>query len=94
MTSTITLREARIAIETILAGLPDTALPKPDKVEADPDGTVIAWFGGHGYHLGSARRGDGERIPGGTYRETGAWDAVVGEAVRRLDLAHETAGDA
>lgn len=91
-----TLREAREAIELILASLPASALPKPDKIEADVRGAQadptkrIAWFGGHGYHLGTFRRG-GALLPGGFYRESGAWDAIVGEAVRRLDLRQHAA---
>jgi hypothetical protein len=83
----ISLRDARDRIETFLAALPDSALPKPDRIERD-GGEVLAWFSSHGYHLGSSLRGE-ERNPGGVYRERGSWEAVVGEAVRRLDLAHE-----
>jgi len=81
----ITLIEARKAIETILAGLPDSALPLPDRIEEDERGKgPIAWFGGHGYHLTSATRG-ADRTPNPEgYRSSASWDALVGEACTRM----------
>lgn len=87
-TSAVTLKQARMVIEGILAVLPDKALPKPDKVETEADGVTVVWFGSHGHYLGSSRNGWGEHIPGGSYRLAGSYDALTAERVRRLDLKH------
>lgn len=77
------IREAQDAIKAILEQIPDEELPDFDRVEISRDGTPVAWWGGHGHHLGSAKQG-GKRRPL-NYREHGAWDAIEGEMVYRAD---------
>lgn len=74
-------------ITAAIEAIDDDQLPKPDGIE-ERDGRTIAWFGGTGYHLGSTRDGFGEHIPGGSHRNTAVWEALVHEALYRLDLAH------
>lgn len=85
----LTAEAAVAAIEGILAALPASELPKL-KREVEPDGTVLVWHGGSGWHLGSARRktmGVWERMPL-HYRERAARDCLALEAVYRADLKH------
>lgn len=84
------IKEARAAIEGILASIPDSELPPFDKVE-ERDGKTIVWWGGHGAHLGTATR-NGERDPL-NYRRTGSWDAVEGEMTHRADRKYLDNGD-
>lgn len=79
------------AIKAILAAIDDDELPAPSKLEQDGD-TTIAWFGGCGRHLGSARR-NGVLEPL-IYRDRGASEAIELEAVYRLDVKHQSIGGA
>lgn len=88
MLASTTVAEAQASIELLLARLPASALPTPDFLEREPDGHTMAWFSSYGYQLGTATT-NGVRNPGGNYRESAARHALVGEAVRRLDRAHE-----
>lgn len=85
------IREARAAIEEILASIPDKELPLFDKIELKADGTTCVWWGGHGRILGSAKR-NGERNPI-QYREGGSWDAIEGEMTYRADKRYLENGD-
>jgi hypothetical protein len=76
-------RQAAKLIAVILEAVDDDELPKP-KLEENGDGTTIAWFGGYGRNLGSAKDGWGERKPE-VHRTHGILDAMQGEAVYRLD---------
>ena len=76
------IKQARAAIEAILEAIPDSELPKFDKVE-HRDGTVIVWWGSQGSHLGTAKS-NGERDPL-TYRRRGSWDAIEMEMTYRAD---------
>lgn len=80
----MTREQAAAAIRAILAAVPDDELPKP-KIEKR-DGETIAWFGGLGRNLGSAKRG-GVRRPE-NYRDDAVRTAFENEATYRLDLAH------
>jgi len=77
------------AIKAILAAIDDDELPTPSKIQQDGD-TTIAWFGGYGRHLSSARR-NGVLEPL-IYRDGGAREAIELEAVYRLDLKHQSKG--
>lgn len=85
------IKEARAAIEEILASIPDSELPDFDRIEVDADGKTCAWWGGHGRYLGSAERGE-ERRPL-LYREGGTWDAIEGEMFYRADKRFLENGD-
>ena len=85
------IKEAQLAIEGILASIPDGELPAFDKEEIDPDGRITVWWGGRGLILGSARR-NGKRDPM-NYRRSGSWDAIEGEMAYRRDAAFLAAGD-
>lgn len=76
------IKEARTAIEAILAAIPDDELPEFDKVEVR-DGQIVVWWGSTGHHLGSAKRG-GERDPL-SYRRSGSWGAIEAEMTHRAD---------
>jgi hypothetical protein len=76
------IKEARDAIEAILAAIPDDELPDFDKVEID-DGRVLVWWGDCGHVLGSAKAG-GERDPL-SYRRNGSWGAIESEMTYRAD---------
>lgn len=89
------IKEARAAIEAILAAIDDDDLPEFDKVEIDPahnDGRPIVWWGSEGRHLGSSRTGTGERNPIG-YRKSGSWAAIQGEMTYRADARLLANGD-
>ena len=75
-------REAVIAIEEILKSIPDSELPKFDKVEME-DGLPIVWWASSGYHLGKTTR-NGKREPL-VYRQNAATDAIEGEMIYRAD---------
>jgi len=77
------ITEARTAIEAILEAIPDAELPDFDKVEIETDGSVIAWWGGSGRHLGSAKR-NGKRDPL-IYRRDGSRQAIQLEMTYRAD---------
>lgn len=77
------IKEAQVAIEAILAAIPDDELPEFDRVEIREDGRPLVWWGGSGQYLGSATRG-GERDPL-VYRRRGAWDAIQNEMTYRAD---------
>lgn len=84
------IKEARSAIEAILAAIPDEELPEFDKVEID--GTdVVVWWGGHGRVLGSAMQ-NGRRNPI-QYRENASWDAIQLEMTYRADRRFLENGD-
>lgn len=83
--------EARAAIEEILASIPDSALPKFDRLEVDENGKSCIWWGGHGRTLGSATTGD-KRSPI-NYRTSGSWDAIEGEMAYRADQRYLDNGD-
>lgn len=85
------IKQARAAIEAILAAIPDAELPNFDRIEHRPDGTTVAWLGGTGYHLGTAKRGDKRRPK--NYRERGSWDAIEGEMTYRADKRFLKGGD-
>lgn len=85
------VKQARAAIEAILDAVPDSALPKFDKVEVRDDGQTVVWWGSHGYHLGSATR-NGVRNPE-NYRDRASWEAIEHEAVRRADRRFLENGD-
>lgn len=88
----MTVKEARVAIEAILAAIPDDELPQFDRVEIDNDrGETVVWWGGQGRVLGSARRG-AERRPI-TYRESASWEAIQHEMTYRADLRFLENGD-
>lgn len=84
------IKQARAAIEAILAAIPDDEMPKFDKVE-QRDGDVIVWWGGCGHHLGSAMSA-GQREPN-IHRRSGSWDAIEGEMVARADRVFLDNGD-
>lgn len=86
------IKEARAAIEAILDAIPDSELPKFDKIEPDEKYGAVAWWGGHGYHLGSAKR-NGKRDPE-NYRRGASWSAIEQEMVYRADLKYLANGDA
>ncbi|SEE83388.1 hypothetical protein SAMN04489740_2717 [Arthrobacter alpinus] len=77
------------AIKAILAAVPDDELPKPSKIKKSAEGTPVVWFGGRGYHLGSAtssRNGGEKKRNPLNYRNHAVYDALIGETVTRLDL--------
>ena len=79
------LKDARSAIGAILASIDDAEMPTPTRSE-ESEGITVVWFGGLGYHLGSAKRG-GVRAPENYHRQ--AVDAAIEhEAVFRLDRKH------
>lgn len=84
------IKEARAAIEAILAAIPDEELPEFDSVEIDGD-DVVVWWGGQGRVLGSAKR-NGKRNPI-QYRESGSWDAIQMEMTYRVDRRFLENGD-
>lgn len=84
------IKEARDAIEAILAAIPDSELPAFDKVESR-DGKTIVWWGGKGHTLGSARNVYG-RDPL-IHRRSGSWDAIESEMTYRADLRYLNNGD-
>jgi hypothetical protein len=84
------IKEARDAIEAILASIPDDELPEFDKVEVRSD-EVLVWWGGQGRVLGSAKR-HGIRNPI-QYREGGSWDAIQMEMTYRADQRYLDNGD-
>lgn len=77
------VKEARAAIEAILAAIPDDKLPEFDRVEFDPDGMPLVWWGGVGRHLGSATS-KGKRDPL-AYRRSASWSAIELEMTYRAD---------
>ena len=83
-------KEAHKAIQEILNSIPDSELPK-FKVKTE-DGRTCLWLGGMGRYLGSAKDGKGNRNPI-HYRENGATEAIIGEAVYRADLKFLNNGD-
>lgn len=85
------IKEARAAIEEILASIPDSDLPKFDRLEVDADGKSCVWWGGKGRYLGSATS-NGERSPI-NYRTSGSWDAIEGEMAYRADKRYLENGD-
>ena len=85
------IKEARAAIEEILASIPDKALPLFDRIEVDSDGKTCAWWGSQGIYLGSATT-NGERSPI-NYRTGASWDAIEGEMRYRADLLFLENGD-
>jgi hypothetical protein len=85
------IQEARAAIEGILASIPDSDLPKFDKVEVKEDGETCVWFGGLGHVLGRATR-NGERHPL-LHRGNAARNAIQGEMVYRTDKRFLENGD-
>lgn len=76
------VKEARAAIEAILAAIPDSELPEFDKVEIR-DGRPTVWWGGSGRILGSAKS-NGQRDPL-LYRRDASWDAIHLEMTHRAD---------
>jgi hypothetical protein len=76
------------AIKAILAAIDDDEISQPSKIEQDGDQTVV-WFGGTGYHLGSAKR-NGKHEPL-IYRDRAAWQALDLEAVCRIDAKGQAA---
>lgn len=85
------IKEARAAIEAILAAIPDEELPQFDKVEVEADGKTVVWWGSHGHILGTSKRG-GKRRPL-NYRETGSWQAIEQEMAYRADRDFLANGD-
>jgi hypothetical protein len=86
----VNLEAARVAIEAILAAIPDEELPEFDKVEIEGD-DVTVWWGGHGRCLGTAKR-NGEREPL-IYRNSASWDAIQLEMTHRADRRFLENGD-
>lgn len=88
-------KEAERAIRAILKAVPTRELPEA-RIEIDKrDGTPIAWMGGTGYNLGSAKRG-GIREPD-VHRSFGLDALFEREAAFRLDKRHleeQTSSDA
>lgn len=84
------IKEARAAIEAILAAIPDDELPSFDKVE-ERDGKTIVWWGSTGHYLGTATS-SGKRSPH-NYRRNGSWDAIEAEMTYRADLRYFENGD-
>lgn len=78
------IKTARAAIEAIVAAIPDEEMPEFDRVEYRDNGMPVVWWGGTGYHLGSAATG-GERSPI-TYRHKASWEAIENEMVYRADM--------
>lgn len=85
------IKEARLAIEAILAAIPDEELPRFDRVETTKEGETLVWFGGTGRHLGSAKQG-GERDPL-VYRRDASMRAVELEMTYRADKRFLENGD-
>lgn len=79
----LTIKEARAAIEAILASIPDEELPMFDKVELGDDDRVTVWWGSHGRVLGSAKS-EGKRDPL-LYRRDASWNAIELEMTHRTD---------
>lgn len=77
------IKEARNAIEAILAAIPDSELPEFDKVEIGDDGKAVVWWGGTGRVLGTAKS-SGVRDPL-SYRHDGSWGAIESEMTYRAD---------
>lgn len=77
------IKTARAAIEAILASIPDEELPEFDRVEVTKGGTIVAWWGSTGHHLGTAKK-NGERQPL-NYRTSASWDAIQAEMTYRAD---------
>lgn len=77
------LLEAKAAIEEILDSIPDSELPRFDRVEFDTDGKPVVWWGGVGRHLGSATV-NGKRDPM-VYRHSAAREAIELEMTYRAD---------
>lgn len=79
----MTIKAARMAIEAILASIPDDELPAFDRVDYNKDGVPTVWWGGMGRVLGSARS-NGVRDPG-IYRRDASWSAIECEMTFRAD---------
>lgn len=48
----LTYKQAVKEIEAILARVPDSEIPKPERIEKRPGETVtVAWWGGKGWHI-------------------------------------------
>ena len=84
------IKEARAAIEAILAAISDDELPAFDKVE-QRDGRTIVWWGGTGHHLG-ADKSAGVRDPL-VHRRSGSWEAIESEMTYRADKRYFDNGD-
>lgn len=78
------LPEARVAIEAILDSIPDHALPEAriDRRGNDP----VAQFGGTGWFLGTAKRGN-ELMPS-IHRTHAIEDLFYRETVTRIDTQY------
>lgn len=78
------LHEARAAIAAIVEAIPDGELPKPSKVEGADTERPCVWFGSHGFHVGSGKRG-GEPHPVDWHRSTAIQDLFDREAAQRYE---------
>lgn len=81
------IKEAQAAIAAILDSIPDSDLPKPDRIDQDADYGPTVWWGGHGYHIASPRNGKGEPNPE-SYRRDAAWQPIEMEIVYRASKAY------
>lgn len=84
------IKTAQAAIRAILAAIPDDELPKFDRVE-QRDGKTIVWWGGNGYHLGSATSGGKRDVK--HHHRCAPWDAIEREMVYRADRKFLKNGD-
>jgi hypothetical protein len=88
----LTIKEARAAIEGILAAIDEAELLKyAERVTTDPEDRTIVGRGGNGYYLGSARR-NGEREPL-VHRHSGSLSAIEHEMAYRYDAIMLACGD-
>lgn len=74
------ISEAESAIRAILATIEDSHLPEPRQDEHTPN---LYWFGGCGYHAGTAQR-DGAVEPD-VHRNFGLTDLFAREKMARID---------
>lgn len=86
----ITARQARLAIESILASVADDELPSFTEIEVREGHCPVAWIGNTGKHLGSAKSG-GAHDPL-IYRRNASRDALEFEATCRLDQRYKDSG--
>jgi hypothetical protein len=80
VTDNLTAHEAAEMIRAILDRIPDAQLPEA-RMEGD-----VAWFGSHGYHIGSATI-NGKPGPA-NHRRSGISDLFAREAAHRLEVEH------
>lgn len=82
------IKEARAAIEAILAAIDDEALPDFHKIEEDPErGPCVFTDKSHGFYITSGKDGNGNPVVT-DYRARGSWHAIEAEMVQRATQAY------